>query len=202
MPNCAKERRRPRGLLDELRTEQAVRRSQRMRSLPAQARVRKFCPHSEEAADRHRQPPMSMGSHLEGWTVGRSLNYAETGEGRPSPKRNGGDLWPFFETRAQACVPEVHAAADCGPAARRQRQHPHLVSHARKRAIEYPPRLRFGCRISSFDRVGVTGCPAFAANDTATGMKSKSQSARSTRPFPSHHLTKPTIHEIIWRERT
>ena len=182
-----------------------MRRSRRMRSLPAQARVRKSCLYSEEAAHRYRQPPISIGSHRGGRRLGRCFkgaSSAQTGEGRTSPKEKGGDPWPFFETRPRACAPEVHAAADCGPAARHQRQNPHLVSHARKRAIEYPPRLRFGSRMSCFDRVEVTGCPAFAANDTAKGMKSESQAARSTRPFPSHNLTKPTIHESIWRERT
>jgi hypothetical protein len=172
------------GLFDELRIEQAVRRSRRMASSPAKGRVRKFCPHPEEAAPRIRQQPSSMGGHPLGWPLGRSCP------------------WPFFETGAPACAPQVHMLPMTTDRAHRQRQNPHLVSGARQQPVGYPPRLRSRCRMSSFDRAGVTVCPAFVGDDTATGMNVRVTRQRPTRPFPSHHLTKPTIHEIIWRERT
>jgi hypothetical protein len=138
-----------RRLFDELRIEQAVCRFQRMASSPAKARVRKFCPHPEEAAHRIRQQPSSVGGHPLGF-------------GRSCPR-------PFSEIGAPARAPQVHTAADeRGPAAHRQRQN--LVSRARKQAVEYPPRLRSRCRTSSFGRAGVTRCPAFAGDDIATGM--------------------------------
>jgi hypothetical protein len=173
-----------RGLFDELRIEQAVCRSQRMASSPAKGRVRKFCPHPEEAARRIRQQPSSTGGHPLGWPLGSLVPVAI-----------------FRDRRAGVHSSGSHAADDRGPSTSPAAK-PASCFRRSTAAGWIPPRLRSRCRMSSFDRAGVTGCPAFIGDDTATGMNVRVTRQRPTRPFPSHHLTKPTIHEIIWRERT